>query len=143
MTYKIALVCALTFGASSLKAGTFGSSFGCEGAAGSVIFTDTLYGAGVSALLSGLYVWSRSDDKGFNREHAFANGLLLGSTLGFGLGITEIATRECSGGGERRRADVQHDQEPSKTVVWKLSYAMRPVGDRQELSPLAQFDLRF
>jgi|GEM_PF-4285132 hypothetical protein len=72
------------------------ASFGCEGSAGSVIFESTLYGTAIGGILSGLYIWSRNDDKGYNQEKALANSTLTGALLGAGLGIFEISTRDCS-----------------------------------------------
>jgi hypothetical protein len=123
-------------------AGTFGSSFGCEGAAGAVIFQDTLYGAGIAGILSGLYVWSKNDDKGFNKERAMANGLLTGATLGVGLGITEIVMRECAGSSssaERRKAAITKPASP----LWKIAFEPVPRPDQAGWMPAASWRVSF
>ncbi len=139
---KFIFALSLLSASGKIYAGSFGSSFGCEGAAGAVIFQDTLYGAGVAGILSGLYVWSRSDDKGFNRERAMANGLFAGSLLGVGLGITEISLRECGGGGstsDRKKADVNRPASP----LWKIALQAVPDEDRVGWKPAAMWQVSF
>ncbi|WP_141733688.1 hypothetical protein [Oligoflexus tunisiensis] len=72
-------------------------TFGCESVAGSVIFKDTLYGVLTGSVLSGLYLLSQDKDDRKDTEQALSGGAAIGGLLGFGLGITEIAMRECPG----------------------------------------------
>ena len=72
---------------------TAASGFGCDGVAGGVIFKDTLYGAGTGALV-GMLVVAAQDDRSDSAQ-TIANGGLVGSVLGLGLGILEITTRDC------------------------------------------------
>lgn len=70
-------------------------NFGCESVAGSVVFKDTLYGVLTGSILSGLYLLSKNKDDRDNSDRTLASGAALGGLLGFGLGVTEIAIREC------------------------------------------------
>lgn len=70
------------------------SGFGCSGVAGGVILKDTLYGAGVGGIIAGLVVLSKDDKSDSGKQ--IANGGLIGGVLGLGLGIAEIAMRDCS-----------------------------------------------
>ncbi|MDQ3232547.1 MAG: hypothetical protein M3Q07_12055 [Pseudobdellovibrionaceae bacterium] len=79
------------------------STFGCESVAGSVIFKDTLYGVLTGTVLSGLYILSQDKDDRDNTEQTLSSGAAVGGLLGFGLGVTEIALRECPGG----RAEIE------------------------------------
>ncbi len=88
----LSLIVALSLGSSR---GASASTFGCESVAGSVIFKDTFYGVLTGALLSGLYLLSQSQDDRGNVERTLSGGAALGGLAGFGLGVTEIALREC------------------------------------------------
>lgn len=77
------------------------STFGCESVAGSVIFKDTLYGVLTGSVLSGLYILSQDKDDRDNTEQTLSGGAAIGGLLGFGLGVTEIALRECPQGRAR------------------------------------------
>ena len=105
------------------------AGFGCEGSAGGVIFQDTIYGTGVGLVLSGLYIWSRNDDKDFNQERALANGTLTGALLGTALGVTEISLRTC---GERQRAEQAKPEAESKH---HFSFALAPAPDDRRAAP--------
>jgi hypothetical protein len=87
----------------SLSPRASASPFGCESAAGSVIFTDTMYGVLTGTILSGLYILSQDKDDRKDTEQTLASGAALGGLFGFGLGVTEIALRECPG--SRARAE--------------------------------------
>lgn len=75
------------------------STFGCESVAGSVVFKDTMYGVLTGSVLSGLYILSQDKDDRDNTEQTLSSGAAIGGLLGFGLGVTEIALRECPGTG--------------------------------------------
>jgi hypothetical protein len=62
-----------------------------------VIFKDTLYGVLTGSVLSGLYLLAQDKDKRDNTEQTLSSGAAIGGLLGFGLGVTEIALRECPG----------------------------------------------
>jgi hypothetical protein len=81
------------------------STFGCESVAGSVIFKDTMYGVLTGTVLSGLYILSQDKDDRKDTEQTLSGGAAIGGLLGFGLGVTEIALRECPGAGPRARAE--------------------------------------
>jgi hypothetical protein len=81
------------------------SNFGCESAAGSVIFQDTMYGVLTGTILSGLYILTQDKDDRKDTEQTLASGAAIGGLLGFGLGVTEIAQRDCPG--SRARAEEQ------------------------------------
>ncbi len=83
------------------------ANFGCESVAGSVIFKDTMYGVLTGSVLSGLYLLSQDKDKRDNTEETLSSGAAIGGLLGFGLGITEIALRECPGTVQRSQAEVK------------------------------------
>jgi hypothetical protein len=95
----------------TLNGTAFADGFGCSRNAGATIFFDSLYGLASGAIFSGLYIWSKNDEKGFNREKTFANGTMIGGVLGFGLGITEVSLRNCPGSAENgtleRSGDVR------------------------------------
>lgn len=65
----------------------------CTDTAGSVLFTDMLYGIGAGALLTGLYLAATDD-----RDHP-GNKVALGAfslgTVGLGVGALELALRDC------------------------------------------------
>lgn len=71
------------------------STFGCESVAGSVVFKDTMYGVLTGSVLSGLYLLSQDKDDRDNVEQTLSSGAAIGGLLGVGLGVTEIALREC------------------------------------------------
>jgi hypothetical protein len=73
------------------------ATFGCESVAGSVIFKDTMYGVLTGSVLSGLYLLSQDKDDRDDTEQTLSSGAAIGGLLGFGLGVTEIALRECPG----------------------------------------------
>jgi hypothetical protein len=73
------------------------ATFGCESVAGSVIFKDTMYGVLTGSVLSGLYILSQDKEDRDNTEQTLSSGAAIGGLLGFGLGVTEIALRECPG----------------------------------------------
>lgn len=75
------------------------SPFGCESVAGSVVFKDTMYGVLTGSVLSGLYILSQDKDDRDNTVQTLSSGAAIGGLLGFGLGVTEIALRECPGTG--------------------------------------------
>ena len=69
------------------------AGFGCDGVAGAVIFKDTLYGGATGILISGLVVVAQDDRT--DSAKTIANGGLVGTVLGLGLGVLEITTRDC------------------------------------------------
>ncbi|RZI55011.1 MAG: hypothetical protein EOP14_07660 [Pseudomonas sp.] len=70
------------------------ASFGCESVGGSVILKDTLYGALTGAVLSGLVLLA-SGDGGGDAGAIVAASTAGGGVLGLGLGIAEVAYRDC------------------------------------------------
>jgi hypothetical protein len=62
-----------------------------------VIFKDTMYGVLTGSVLSGLYLLSQDKDDRDDTEQTLSSGAAIGGLLGFGLGVTEIALRECPG----------------------------------------------
>lgn len=94
---RYALVLCLAGLGMSIAPRASASTFGCESVAGSVIFKDTLYGVLTGTVLSGLYILSQDKDKRDNNEQTLSSGAAIGGLLGFGLGVTEIALRECPG----------------------------------------------
>jgi hypothetical protein len=73
------------------------ASFGCESVSGSVIFKDTLYGVLTGSVLTGLYILAQDKDDRKNTDKTLTAGAAVGGALGFGLGITEVAMRDCPG----------------------------------------------
>ncbi|HET9239701.1 MAG TPA: hypothetical protein VFO10_20745 [Oligoflexus sp.] len=62
-----------------------------------MIFKDTMYGVLTGSVLSGLYLLSQDKDDRDDTEQTLSSGAAIGGLLGFGLGVTEIALRECPG----------------------------------------------
>jgi hypothetical protein len=94
---RYALVLCLAGLGLSLTPRASAATFGCESVAGSVIFKDTMYGVLTGSVLSGLYLLSQDKDKRDDTEQTLSSGAAIGGLLGFGLGVTEIALRECPG----------------------------------------------
>lgn len=65
----------------------------CTETAGSILFTDMLYGIGAGALLTGLYL-AATDDRNHPGNKVALGAFSLG-TVGLGVGALELALRDC------------------------------------------------
>jgi hypothetical protein len=93
--YKMSLGFMVVLAASLTHTSTASAaSFGCESVGGSVILKDTLYGALTGAVLSGLVLLA-SGDGGDDAGTVVAASTAGGGVLGLGLGIAEVAYRDC------------------------------------------------
>lgn len=126
---RYALIFVLASLGFSLTSKASASTFGCESVAGSVIFKDTLYGVLTGSILSGLYLLSQDKEDRNDTEQTLSSGAAIGGLLGFGLGITEIALRECPGtvtraeeAGFSTSFAAVADMEGSMGPGWRLSW---------------------
>jgi hypothetical protein len=104
------------------------STFGCESVAGSVIFKDTLYGILTGTVLSGLYILNKEKDDRDNVSEDVIRAAAIGGFLGLGLGVTEVALRECPSVrlGEEKGLSTSFAALPTPTGElspgWRLSW---------------------
>lgn len=65
----------------------------CGELGGGVIFKDTLYGLGTGLVITGLALGATKDDQDIGQK--LAAGSLIGSGIGFTVGIVEMFARDC------------------------------------------------
>ena len=83
------------FLSNSMAQTALAGNFGCESVAGSVIFKDTMYGVLTGGVLSGLFILAEKKDKRQDVEEKLSLGAAIGGGFGLGLGIAEVAMRDC------------------------------------------------
>ncbi len=94
-----------------------GRDASCNYLAGQLVFQDTLYGLAIGSLMAGLSVLAREDEPKYQRP--LANGALVGSVLGLGFGVYEVANRSCQ--------LVELERPDAKTMTTPYRIGVRPI----------------
>ncbi|SMF43674.1 hypothetical protein [Pseudobacteriovorax antillogorgiicola] len=94
MKIAIGPILTATLLSTTISSQAFARDIACDSLGGGVLFKDMFYGIGIGGVIGGLAYAAGDNDKNDGGKIA-AQGALVGSVLGLGVGIWEFSSRDC------------------------------------------------